>query len=183
MNRIVKRWSPEEDTLIQRHYSDKPNSLMAGILPGRSRSSIVQRAKSMGIRKSAQLRSESARRSFLASCKKRGVQPGQEPRPIGATHRKGRYIQIKVAQPDVWKPLHVHAWEQANGPVPDGMIVAAKDGNSRNAALDNLSLRTIAEHQLRRNSHYRHLPEEIVDVLHLQNEIKKAIKRKRSNEK
>ncbi len=183
MSRMVKRWTPEEDALVQRFYSDKPNSFMASILPGRTRTSIVQRAKSMGISKSAQQRSDMARRSFLAYCASRGVSPGQQPRPIGATHRKGRYILIKVDQPDVWKPLHTYVWEQANGPVPEGMIVAAKDGNVRNAVLDNLCLRTFSENQLRRNKHYRHLPDEIVDILHLQNEIKKTIKRKLGNEK
>ncbi|MEX5352559.1 HNH endonuclease [Pseudomonas juntendi] len=29
----------------------------------------------------------------------------------------------------MWKPLHVHTWEHANGPVPEGMIVAARDGD------------------------------------------------------
>ena len=90
---------------------------------------------------------------------------------------------VKIAQPDVWKPLHTHVWELANGPVPEGMIVAAKDGNVRNTDLANLCLRTFAENQLRRNTHYRDLPEELIDILHLQNEIKKTIKRKRSNEK
>ncbi|XBG31085.1 HNH endonuclease [Pseudomonas sp. 13.2] len=56
------------------------------------------------------------------------------------------------------------------------MIVAAKDGNVQNVNLDNLCLRTRAEHQLRNNHHYRGLPEEIVDILHLQNELKKEIR-------
>lgn len=63
------------------------------------------------------------------------------------------------------------------------MIVAAKDGNVRNTELDNLCLRTFSENQLRRNKHYKDLPEEIVDILHLQNELKKEIKRKTRNEK
>ena len=95
-------------------------------------------------------------------------------------HRKGRYILVKVAQPDVWKPLHTHAWEQANGPVPEGMIVAAKDGNVQNIELDNLCLRTLSENQVRRHAKHKDLPEELIDILHLQNEIKKEIKRRAS---
>lgn len=181
--RAVKRWSEEEDALVRQFYETGGNSYMLSLLPGRTISAICQRAKWMGIRKSAAHRAESSRKAFFEAWEKRGKPPGQPPRPIGAVHRKGRYILVKVAQPDVWKPLHIHVWEQVNGPVPEGMIVAAKDGNVRNAELENLCLRTFAENQLRRNQHYKDLPEEIVDILHLQNEIKKTIKRKRRNEK
>lgn len=179
----VRRWTPAEDLLVRLFYADRDDSFLAQLLPGRSEEAICQRAAGMGIRKSAEHRSQAARAAFLKSCAARGVQPGQERRPIGATHRKGRYILIKVAQPDVWKPLHRHVWEQANGPVPEGMIVAAKDGNVRNAVLENLCLRTNAENQLRRNQHYKNLPEEIVDILHLQNEIKKELRRRTKREK
>ncbi|KPC13621.1 Uncharacterized protein AC503_3280 [Pseudomonas syringae pv. maculicola] len=90
---------------------------------------------------------------------------------------------IKLGQPDIWKGLHIHAWELVNGPVPDGHIVAAKDGNRKNISLENLCLRTISEHVVKTCPNYQHLPDELVDVLHLQNEIRKTIKRKRGNEK
>lgn len=181
--RNTKRWSQEEDALVRQFYADNENLFMLEILPGRTVEAICQRAMGMGICKSKDHRSEMSRRSFLAACERRGTPPGQAPRPIGATHRKGRYILVKVAQPDVWKTLHTHVWEVANGPVPEGMIVAAKDGNVKNTDLANLCLRTFAENQLRRNKNYKDLPEEIVDILHLQNEIKKEIKRKTKREK
>lgn len=183
MSRQVRRWTVAEDALVKQFYADKGNDFMTSILPGRTVDAICQRAMGMGIRKTHEHRSAASRRSFLAACEARGVPPGQQPRPVGSTHRKGRYILVKVAQPDVWKPLHTHVWELANGPVPEGMIVAAKDGNVRNTDLANLCLRTFAENQLRRNTHYKDLPEELIDILHLQNEIKKTIKRKRGNEK
>ncbi|RJX81298.1 HNH endonuclease signature motif containing protein [Pseudomonas sp. LS-2] len=156
---------------------------MAALLPGRTETAICQRAMGMGIAKSHESRSASSRRSFLALCERRGAKPGMQPRPVGATHKKGRYTMVKVAQPDVWKPLHIHTWEEANGPVPEGMQVWAKDGNPRNVALENLTLSTLAEIHLRTNFNYRGLPDEVLDILHLQNEIKKTIKRKRRNEK
>lgn len=181
--RSVKRWTEAEDELICQLYSEKTNKEMCVLLPERTKTAITLRAAHFGIRKTKEHRSAISRQTFLATCEALGIQPGQAPRPIGSTHRKGRYILIKVAQPDVWKPLHTHVWEQAHGPVPEGMIVAAKDGNVRNTDLSNLCLRTFAENQLRRNRHYKDLPEGIVDILHLQNEIKKIIKRKTHREK
>lgn len=70
-----------------------------------------------------------------------------------------------------------------HGPVPEGMQVWAKDGNPRNVALENLTLSNLAEIHLRTNFNYRGLPDEVLDILHLQNEIRKTIKRKRRNEK
>ncbi|CAH0645895.1 HNH endonuclease [Pseudomonas putida] len=179
----VKRWTEAEDAVLRQFYPTRTNKEMLVLLPERTKTAITLRANLFGLSKTEAHRSETHRRIFLAACEARGESPGQDPRPIGATHRKGRYTLIKIAQPDVWKPLHVHTWEQVNGPVPEGMIVAAKDGNVQNVNLDNLCLRTRAEHQLRNNHHYRGLPEEIVDILHLQNELKKEIKRKTRNEK
>lgn len=179
----VKRWTPAEDALVRQFYKDRSNEFMLALLPGRTLQAICQRAGGMGISKTHEHRSASSRRSFLALCERRGVKPGTQPRPIGATHKKGRYTMVKVAQPDVWKPLHIHTWEQEHGPVPEGMQVWAKDGNPRNVALENLTLSTLAEIHLRTNFNYRGLPDEVLDILHLQNEIRKTIKRKRRNEK
>lgn len=179
----MKRWTAEEDALVRTFYAENENDFMLGILPGRTVYAICQRAMGMGICKTSEHRSAMSRQSFLAFCEARGKNPGADPRPVGATHKKGRYTMIKVSQPDVWKPLHIHTWEEAHGPVPDGMQVSAKDGNPRNVDLDNLCLRTLAEIHLRTNFHYRGLPDEVLDILHLQNEIRKTIKRKCRNEK
>lgn len=181
--RPMRRWTEGEDALVRQLYANRTNEEMCLLLPGRTKTAITLRAAHFGIVKTREHRSKISRQTFLATCNALGIKPGQQPRPIGSTHRKGRYILVKVADPDVWKPLHTHVWEQANGPVPEGMIVCAKDGNVRNTELDNLCLRTFAENQLRRNKNYRDLPEEIVDILHLQNEIKKEIKRKTCREK
>lgn len=58
--------------------------------------------------------------------------------------------------------------------------MAAKDGNVQNIELDNLCLRTLSENQVRRHAKHKDLPEELIDILHLQNEIKKEIKRRAS---
>jgi hypothetical protein len=181
--RSSKRWTETEDAILHACYANTPTPVLLLQLHGRSEEAIKQRAAAKGIRKSAEARSEALRQGNEKSRAQGNRRSELVRRPIGATHDKGRYILIKVAQPDVWKPLHIHVWEQANGPVPDGKIVAAKDGSTRNTDISNLCLRTRSEHQLRRHSSHRHLPDEIVDILHLQHELKKEIKRKTKHEK
>lgn len=61
-------------------------------------------------------------------------------RPYQHTRRRGRTIDV-----------HVLAWEEANGPVPDGYVVHHIDHDKRNNALSNLRLMTHAEHSRHHN--------------------------------
>ena len=60
-------------------------------------------------------------------------------------YRNRTYIEIKTAEPSVWKRKHTAIWEKANGKVPKGHIVIFADGNTRNFSLDNLLLITRRE--------------------------------------
>ncbi len=52
---------------------------------------------------------------------------------------KDNLIEIKVGERGkTFMAKHRWLWEQANGPVPAGMIVRFADGNNRNFAMDNL---------------------------------------------
>ncbi len=62
--------------------------------------------------------------------------------------REYKYICLSLG---VWKPLHVHLWEQAYGPVPKGYCVSFKDGDSLHADVENLELIS-REENMRRNS-------------------------------
>jgi len=181
--RNVKRWTEAEDAVLRTHYAALPTQELLALLPGRTDAAIKCRACAFGLKRDHEVRAEQSRRSFLATCEARGQKPGQQPVAIGTIHRKGRYRMIKVAQPDVWKSLHVHTWEEAHGPIPAGMKVAALDGDFTNVDLSNLELRTICENRVKTHHHYRGLAPEVLDILHLQNEIKKLKKRKRGNEK
>lgn len=86
------------------------------------------------------------------SFKKRSVPPNLK--PIGSERicSKDGYILIKVAEqnphtgfPTRYKHKHVHIWEQDHGPVPDGMVVAFRDGDKRNIDPENLILVSRAE--------------------------------------
>lgn len=54
------------------------------------------------------------------------------------SHGKKWYWKVKVAEPDVWKLLHVKVWEDHNGPVPHGCIIRFFDGDFNNCDIKNL---------------------------------------------
>lgn len=53
------------------------------------------------------------------------------------------YLNIKIGRK--WVSYHRHLWEQAHGPIPAGLILAFKNGNTMDCRLDNLELLTRAE--------------------------------------
>lgn len=71
---------------------------------------------------------------------------GHEPTnrvPVGTVVTRSEYKWIKVKEgkiPDGWQPYHRYLWEQAYGPVPEGMVVTFKDGNTMNCCIENLML-------------------------------------------
>jgi hypothetical protein len=68
--------------------------------------------------------------------------PGHIPstcKPIGAERINGYgYVEIKIADPNVWKSKHTVIWEKAYGPVSKGHIIIFADGNKINFELENL---------------------------------------------
>ncbi len=70
-------------------------------------------------------------------------------KPLGSEHISAHdgYTQIKVPETDPYtgrqtryKAKQIHVWEQANGPVPDGLVVFFIDGYKTNCNLENLEL-------------------------------------------
>lgn len=55
------------------------------------------------------------------------------------------YIDVKIAEPDVWKAKQRLVWEQHNGPIPKGMVVLFADGNKLNCSIENLRLVSLKE--------------------------------------
>lgn len=53
---------------------------------------------------------------------------------------------VKVADPSTWKPRAVVVWEEANGPLPAGMVVHHVDRNALNDSIGNLRAMTRDEH-------------------------------------
>ncbi len=82
------------------------------------------------------------------------------------------YYWIRISQAN-WRPLHVHLWEQANGPVPKGMNIVFKDRNTLNCTLENLEMISDVEN-MRRNSIQNYSPE-IKSLIRLNSNLNKAI--------
>ena len=82
-------------------------------------------------------------------CEKSWFGKGHEPNnhlPVGSeVMRTDGYLQVKIAEPNIWKLKHILVWEKANGPVPKGSVVLFLDGNHENTSLENLMLITRAE--------------------------------------
>jgi hypothetical protein len=74
---------------------------------------------------------------------------------------------------------HRYLWIQENGKVPEGYVVAFKDGDKSNITLDNLELITKQENMLRNTVH--RLPEEIKEVINLKKTITRITNGKRQN--
>jgi len=86
------------------------------------------------------------------SFKKGSVPPNRKPIGTERTCPKDGFILVKVAEPNPhtgaptrYKHKHVYIWEQANGPVPKGMVVAFIDGEKTNCEPENLMLISRAE--------------------------------------
>ncbi|MBI5075611.1 MAG: HNH endonuclease [Nitrospirae bacterium] len=91
-------------------------------------------------------------------------------KPIGheRIRSKDGFILMKVAEKDPYtkaqtryKHKHVHIWEKKHGKVPDGMVVAFKDGDNMNCVENNLMLLSRAELLLANQHRYKDMPIEL----------------------
>lgn len=57
-----------------------------------------------------------------------------------------RKKQMEGGQWERWEFLHRAVWEEHNGPIQEGMLIAFKDSNPENCVLENLMLISKAEH-------------------------------------
>ena len=64
---------------------------------------------------------------------------------MGAAGYLIRKKQMQGTQWERWEMLHKAVWEEANGPVPKGMVLIFRDGDRTNVSLDNLVLVTRGE--------------------------------------
>lgn len=105
-------------------------------------------------------------------------------REVGAERiRKDGYVEVKVRmRPDKnndnWVAKQRLIWEHANGPIPESMVVAFKDGDKRNFALDNLML--ISRADMAQMNNYGLFSEnaDLTEAGFLMNKLKRAIREK-----
>ncbi len=102
------------------------------------------------------------------SFKKGSVPPNRKPTGTERLCSKDGYVLIKIDEPDPYtgfktryKHKHIALWEKTHGPVPDGMVIAFRDGDMYNITNENLMMISRAE-LLRLNKHgYKNMPAEI----------------------
>jgi hypothetical protein len=111
--------------------------------------------------------------SSIANVKQTQFKKGSEPhntkfdgavvaRTDSGSGRIYKYIRIEKG---VWKLLHRHIWQQAHGDIPDGYLIAFKDGDTENTAIENLELVSMTENMYRNSKH--DYPDEIIPSLTL----------------
>jgi predicted DNA-binding protein YlxM (UPF0122 family) len=83
------------------------------------------------------------------------------------------YAHIRVAQGN-FKLLHRHIWEQHNGPIPKGMVLIFKNGDTSDFRIENLEPITMRENMLRNSR--QNYPQEIQQAVIALNKLKKSIK-------
>lgn len=83
------------------------------------------------------------------------------------------YFHIRVAL-GTYVHLHRYLWEQAHGTIPEGHVIAFKDGNQGNCVLENLECITSAERMLRTT--IMNYPPEIRNVMRLLGKFNRTIK-------
>lgn len=98
------------------------------------------------------------------------------------------YLRIKVREAvhgaeasgfgntKVWPLLNRHIWEQVKGPIPPKHIVAFKDGNRQNCAIENLELMSMAANA-RRNSMWTRYPRELAEAIQMNGALKRKLRR------
>ena len=95
------------------------------------------------------------------------------------------YIEIKVAEPNVWRLKHRIVWEQHNGAIPPGYNVQFKNHNTQDCRIENLYLISKAEQMRNENSLIAKYPKELQDVIRLKGVVNRQIHKhlKNQNEK
>lgn len=97
-------------------------------------------------------------------------------KPVGYTAvRPDGYVRVRTAGRGRMPLLHHHVWEQANGPVPAGSVVAFRNGNTRDVRLENLELIGRDENMLRNTMH--NYPPELVSAMMQLGRLKRKINR------
>lgn len=107
---------------------------------------------------------------------KKGQQPHNTCK-IGDIRKPSGYWKIKIAEPNVWKFLHIHLWTEANGEIHEGMCVSFKDGNPDNCHLENLEL--VSRKDLRIKNSIINMPPELQDAYRTIGRLTRAINKKK----
>lgn len=101
--------------------------------------------------------------------------------PVGTERNLIGYIEIKVAEPNVWKLKHRVLWEKAYGPIPEGHYVRFRDGNHFNFDLNNLIIVDKSTHMSMTRLRMQNPPEGMFETALLIAKLDALTNKKRKN--
>lgn len=193
-------WTANHDALLTTRYPDEKAGIIARDM-GRTVHCVYARAKKLKLRKSAEFFASAAsgrsNGSIGAATRfnkggtswnlgKKGLQiggietrfkPGQMPHnhmPVGSERIVDGYVWVKLAEPKTWKQKHYLVWKDAYGSYPQkGFLLAFRDGNQLNVALENLELFS-KEEWMKRNTIHQY-PEPLKEVIRLSAKLRRKL--------
>lgn len=149
-------WSEEEKEFLRQHY---PNHSQKELLKmfnkyfnvAVSHTQLIGALKRYGIKSGRTGHFTKGHKSWNTG--KKGLKTGGEVtqfkkghkpwnyKPVGTERVNGEgYVDVKVADPNVWKAKHRIIWEEANGQIPEDHVLIFADGNRLNVNIENLIL-------------------------------------------
>ena len=188
-------WTDIENEYVIEHY---PNDLTADVARHLNRSSpaVANQAHILGLYKSDKfVHPTRYKKGNTPASKGKKMSPEQYEKckanmfkkghfksrmPIGTItlrhnyKRNNHYFWIKIAEPEEWVLLHRYNWEKKYGPIPKGLNLVFKDGNTTNCELKNLELITRQE-IMRRNTIHNRYPDEIKKTIMALGYLKRKI--------
>ncbi|WP_222862507.1 HNH endonuclease signature motif containing protein [Bacteroides pyogenes] len=127
-----------------------------------------------GKRMSEYMSAESIEKSKATRFRKGHIPANHKPVGYERTTRDG-YIEVKVAEPNVFRLKHRLIWEHHHGKIPPGHNVQFRDGNRGNTSIGNLYLIS-RSHQLKsENSMYARFPKEVQGLIKLKGALSRQI--------
>ena len=98
--------------------------------------------------------SKKGQKNSLKTAFKKGNIPHNH-RNVGSERiTKYGYVEIKVSEPNSWKPKHKYIYEKINGPIPKGHKLIFLDGNKSNVSIENLKLVSSEQLLIMNKKHY-----------------------------
>lgn len=193
-------WTAQHDALLAQRYPNEKAGAIASDM-GRTVHCIYARATKLKLCKSAEFFASAASGRTNGSQgaatrfnkggtswnkDKKGLQiggietrfkAGQMPHnhmPVGSEKLADGYVWVKLAEPKTWKQKHHLVWKAAHGSYPPkGFLLAFRDGNQQNTALENLELISRQE-WMRRNTIHQY-PEPLKEVIRLSAKLRRKL--------
>lgn len=202
MNTNMKTSSnPKTDRYLKKYYLLKPVNQLAGGV-GRSETFVTCRLRQLGLCRPLELiekfkqmgrvkpgsvppnkglpqkewLSKAGRKKVRKTQFKKGSLPHNTKSDYEISVRKDnrgveyQHIRVSLAK---WIPLHRYNWELSHGKIPAKMKLVFKDGDTMNAAIENLEILTPGQ-LMERNSWHRY-PEEIGKAIQLRGALNRQI--------